>query len=499
MALSDMAIISRSMRARLFSTVTTSASVAVAVALMLVLLGMKGASREAFSRGSGNMQLLVSRDVSPLVSVLNGVFLANPPARPLSWQQVGALQADPRVGFAIPIQQGDSYAGFPVIATTPAFFRLFSTDPSHDPAAIAKDSVGRAAPDMAGRAADLAAGELTRRLGVHVAGPIDAASLGTEAVGPVLGDAAPAAARAFLDALEGTWRLRSGALPKGDFEVVLGSAAARATGHQVGDELYLTHGIARSRMLGAPSQPAGAIHEHREFGWRVVGILAPTGTAFDRAVFSGIRSAWVIHAQDRRRRDNPEVEVGLGDIVPEDQEVTGLYVSARTKAAMPFLAGELRRDPTLTVASPGDEVRRLFQIVGSIDQLFIAMAVVVMVSSGIGIMLALYNSMEQRRRQIAILRVLGSSPGRIFGLVITESAIIGIIGSGAGILLGWIAAGVASGILRSQLGLVVDPRPALQPVLIVAAGTILLAALAGIVPAIAAYRTSVARNLRPLG
>ena len=78
----------------------------------------------------------------------------------------------------------------------------------------------------------------------------------------------------------------------------------------------------------------------------------------------------------------------------------------------------LRRDTSITVASPSNQVDRLFAIVGNVDRLLIAMAWVVLVSSGIGILLALWNSMEQRRRQIAILRVLGCSRacGRTYSL-----------------------------------------------------------------------------------
>ena len=83
--MNDFTIIRRSMTGRMFSTVTTAVTVAVAVALLLTLLSMRKAGEQAFERGSGNMHLLVSGDASPMVAVLNGVFYANAPARPISW------------------------------------------------------------------------------------------------------------------------------------------------------------------------------------------------------------------------------------------------------------------------------------------------------------------------------------------------------------------------------------------------------------------------------
>ena len=71
------------MTSRMFSTVTTTLTVGIAVALMLVLLMMREAGEKAFQRGSGNMHMLISRDASPLVSVLNGVFYAGAPRRPI--------------------------------------------------------------------------------------------------------------------------------------------------------------------------------------------------------------------------------------------------------------------------------------------------------------------------------------------------------------------------------------------------------------------------------
>ncbi|MEL7485534.1 MAG: ABC transporter permease, partial [Planctomycetota bacterium] len=160
---------------------------------------------------------------------------------------------------------------------------------------------------------------------------------------------------------------------------------------------------------------------------------------------------------------------------------------------------QLRADTTITVAQPKEEIDTLFNIIGSIDQILIAMAAAVMVSSGIAIMLALYNSMEQRRRQVAILRVLGCSRGRVVTLVLIESALLGLFGALLGLIGAFIGSQVVASALKAQVGLVVNPLfdPTLTAVLI--AATVLLGALAGLAPAILAYRTSVSRNLRPIG
>ena len=184
--------------------------------------------------------------------------------------------------------------------------------------------------------------------------------------------------------------------------------------------------------------------------------------------------------------------------------ITGILLSTPSRgggsvsAILPQAFDMLRRDTSITVASPSNQVARLFEIVGNVDRLLLAMAWVVLASSGVGILLALWNSMEQRRRQIAILRVLGCSRIRLFSLVITESVLIGMIGALIGIAVCWGGTLVIAGQLQTRLGIVIDPGLDPRTILLVIAATVALAAVAGVAPAIRASRTSVAENLRPL-
>jgi putative ABC transport system permease protein len=452
-AITDLTIVARSLRSRLFSTITTALTVAVAVALLLVLLSMRDAGQKAFARGGGNMHMLVSGDTDPMGAVLNGIFYARPPRRPLEWQQFQRIASSYPLEFAIPVAQGDSYRGYPTLATLTEFFERFQPAPGE------------------------------------------------------------------------RWSFRQGHAFTEDFQAVLGSQAAASTAHKIGDQIVLTHGTGASRAGGgATAGGAGrASHVHSEYKFTIVGILEPTGTAHDRAVFIPLQSAWILHAHDRREREEHGSEEGehedhadhdhdheheslttAADLLDADRKITGIYLRTVTRpgsnvsADLPRVFNDLRSQPGITVAQPKAEIDRLFEIVGSVNQLLVAIAAVVMVSSGIAIMLALYNSMEQRRRQIAVLRVLGASRGRILSLVLTESAMLGILGAIAGVILALIAAQVVAAAMRARLGLVIRPALPADWLIAVALAAIVLAALAGIIPAVMAYRTSVARNLRPI-
>ncbi len=448
MALTDFAIIRKSLTTRALGTVVTVLSVAVAVALMTVLLTLREAGPSAFQRGTGNMHILVSADSSPMQSVLNAIFYTGVPQRALSEAKYQEIAGHPLVAFAIPVQQGDNFKGLPTLATTPEFFTQFE---------------------------------------------------------PVAGT---------------PWAFAEGKAFATNNEVVLGAAAAQQTGAKIGDKLVVTHGT-----------DAGG-HQHEDNPFIVTGVLKPTGSAHDRALFMTITASWLMHADDKRHaaaaaakpaddhdhsheghdhdHDHAHDHAGVEEPTPENLKpdeklITGIYVRVKGRRGgdasvmIGPLFSELRKDPGLTVALPGSELRNLFTIIGSVDRILIAIAGVVLISSGVSIMLALYNSMDQRRRQIAVLRVLGCSQARVFWLVIIESFLIGLFGALAGVALGLAGLQVAALWLRQIFGIVINALPDPAATGVVSAITVALACIAGLVPAIMAYRTSVIRNLRPLG
>ena len=425
--MTDARIVAASLRARPLSTGITAAMVAVSVALLLVLLGMRTAARSAFDRGSGNTHLLVSADPSPLVAVLNGIFYANAPSKPISWEKYQSIRGGFPYAWAIPTQQGDSYRGYPTMATTADFFTKFE---------------------------------------------------------PVKGE---------------PWKLAQGRFFDKPFELVLGAQAATGTGLRVGQKVFLTHGA------GAGTGDEHAGHEHNEYPFEVVGILQPTGSAHDRALFADLESSWILHAHDRREREGIETKTTAADLTDADRRITGILLRLPTRAgsdasaAMQAQFDALRRDTAIVVAQPADQIQRLFAIVGNVDGLFLGIAAVVLVSSAVSLMLALYNSMNERRRQVAVLRVLGASRSRVFGLVVTESMLIGLVGGAAGILLSLLGGIAASAWLKASMGLVIDATLDARVTGLVLGGTVALCALAGILPAWRAYQTPVAENLRPIG
>ena len=289
------------------------------------------------------------------------------------------------------------------------------------------------------------------------------------------------------------WKLVAGQFPSKLFEVCLGSTVAADTGLGIGQKIVLTHGTGASRDS----------HEHDEFPFVIVGILQPSGSAHDRVVFTDLESSWILHAQERRERAGIEGVATVADLTDDDRKITGILLRLPTRpgrdasAAIQQQFDALRRDTGIVVAQPAQQIDRLRSIIGNVDELFIALGVAVLLSSGISILLSMHNSMSERRKQIALLRALGVARMRITGMILTEATLIGFAGAIGGCALSLIGNAVASGALKARIGLVVDPTLDPRSTVIIVAGAIVLSALAGVLPAITAYRTSVADNLRP--
>jgi putative ABC transport system permease protein len=274
------------------------------------------------------------------------------------------------------------------------------------------------------------------------------------------------------------------------FDGVLGATVAARTGLQVGEQL---RGI------------AGGGHVDKE-PFTVVGILAPTGTPVDRAVFVNMRGFQHIHNAgsahaEEERADKP----GHDDHADEIKEINAVLVCLRSAPGKP---GEAAPGLTNTVASainnghvaqavvPGTVIAYLFEgIVGKLQWILLGMAVLTVVVAGISIMVSIYNSMSDRRHEIAVMRALGARRVTVMLIILMESILLSLLGGALGLLLGhgmiwacspWIVewTGVVVGLLQFQwMELVLIP------------GLIVLASAVGYLPALTAYRTDVARSL----
>ena len=148
-------------------------------------------------------------------------------------------------------------------------------------------------------------------------------------------------------------------------------------------------------------------------------------------------------------------------------------------------------------AFPAAEVRKLFDIVGNIDRVLLAQAILIILVAGIAIAVSIYNSMSERRREIAILRALGARRQSVFAIILLESMAICFVGAVAGVVAGHLLVAAGNPVLQRVSGFTVPAFYVQGVELWVVAGCLVLGAVSGLGPAARAYRTDVAGNLAP--
>jgi putative ABC transport system permease protein len=261
-------------------------------------------------------------------------------------------------------------------------------------------------------------------------------------------------------------RLAAGRLWSAPMEAVLGAQAARESGLSVGASFAGAHGLAEG----------GDAHGEEPF--KVVGVLAPTGTVLDRLVLTGIESVWEVHEHGGMRAGR--------------REITSLLLQYATPLAAATLPRQVNAASALQAASPAYESARLFRMIGVGVDVLRAFGLVLVLVAGLSVFIALLNALEDRRYDLAVMRMLGAGRARLMGLVLLEGAGLALVGGLAGIALGHVFTellGVALGQARQAAvtGWTWDPREPWLLVLALAVGVV-----AALLPAWRAYRSEVA-------
>lgn len=301
---------------------------------------------------------------------------------------------------------------------------------------------------------------------------------------------------------------------KTPWDAVIGSRVAAVNGWNIGSEFKLVHG-------GVESD-----HVHDE-KFRVVGVLAPTGTPNDRSVFVSLAGFWAIsghekplkEAVDRLEKFRFPVPQSLRDkaekpkkahdhaghdhehdhdheLLDEQKEVTAIFVRTKSTAAAIGLAGEINEDVRAMAVNPIFPMKRLMtMIVDNIKLMLLTLTSLIIVVSAVSIFVSIYNSMSDRRREIGIMRALGARRETVFTIILAESALLCLGGGTIGLLLGHGLVAIASPIIEARSGILVNPL-AFEPLELVLFPVLLVVgSLIGFLPGLAAYRTDVAAAL----
>lgn len=457
-------LVLKQMRQRTLSSSLTILSVALGVGLAVGVLLLQRECEKLFSQTDYGYDLIVGPKGSELQLVLNTVYQLDKSQGMIPYSLYEDLSRDkhPQIRNAIPYVVGDQWKGHRIIATTPQIFPV-----DHENKPFPADKVFQYRKDM-------------------------------------------------------TYQIASGrAFHPLKFEAVAGASA----GLKIGDQFKPSHGV------GGVSPD-----EHDEL-WTVVGLLAPTRTAIDNVIYIPIVSTYAIpdhekgleemaafqaaasgetaastkpahqsedllkdaasphHDHEEAYELNPDGTIML-ELPKEQWRVSAIILKTRGPAQTGVIQWQMQTAGGAMAINPATVMSGFFsEFFGDTTRVLLLIALLVSVVAGISILVSIYNSVVARKKEITIIRALGASKLRVLSLLCIEAGFIGFLGSVLGLALGHLACFGGSLFLKSKINQDFNWLAPSEAEWIYVALMVLLAILAGLLPALVAYRTPVAKNL----
>lgn len=274
------------------------------------------------------------------------------------------------------------------------------------------------------------------------------------------------------------------------FDAVLGADVAKSLGYELDAPIVITHGLG-----------AGGFSDHENRPFRVVGILRPTGTPVDQTIHISLEAMTAIHVGWETGARNP-----LADSITEDmvrsfnltpKTVTAAFVGLKNRATVLRTRRAINTqmsEPLLAII-PGQALAELWQVMGTAERILLAISAFVIAVGLVSILTSILTSLNERRREMSILRAAGARPVHIFTLLVAEAAVLGLIGAVLGAVLIQVIFAIAAPILSAQYGVtLMGTGPGLVDLYTI--GVVTAAAfILGIWPALTALRRSLADGL----
>jgi putative ABC transport system permease protein len=523
----------RSIQQRALASVMTGLSMALGVALVVAVLVFQGVIANSFSRAAEGYDIIIGAKGGRLELVLNTVFHLGQPIENIPWNFYKEFTKEGVTGsgkpgkyasavdVAVPFCLGDNYKGFRVVGTTPALFDKlgYGIDGQGEPIPYRfqagkvfehDDYFGAVIGSMVASRTGLRVGDTFEP--TH--GVTTAEEMGHKhdpfVVRGILAPNGTPNDRALFINMEGFFLLEGHAKEHeadkqgehaddkhdhdhadhkhGDDEHDADHKHGDANKSQPPNEETKSGQAADTSASDACQGTEQPAHDHEHDPKPAAG----KGHDHDHADHD--------HGHDHSHAGHDhghEHEHVHHEPLPEDQrEVTAILIRSSSPTVGLTLPRSINKGPIAQAVMPIGEIRKLFDgLIGNLQMILLVLAALIVVVAGIGIMVSIYNSMSDRRREIAIMRALGAGRGTVRTLILLESVILSVVGGAAGFLLGHGLIGLLSPFIAAQTGVPVGAFQFVPYELILIPGLIMLAALAGYIPALSAYRTDVSRAL----
>ncbi|MBY7733217.1 ABC transporter permease [Vibrio splendidus] len=272
------------------------------------------------------------------------------------------------------------------------------------------------------------------------------------------------------------------------FDVVIGADVAKKLDYKIGDHIILAHGI---------SDVAFSRHDNLPF--TIVGILAPTGTPVDKTVHVSLEAIEAIHVgweSGANLGHTPDAET-LKSYDFQPKQITAMMVGLNSKIQTFALQREINnyRQEPLSAIMPGIALHELWGMMAVAEQALLIVSGFVVIAGLLGMLSSLLTSLQERRREMAILRAMGARPRHVFGLLISEASALTFLGITLGVAVLFALIAVVAPIVQQSYGInisisAITPHEWKLLMLVQVAGIII-----GFIPAFRAYRQSLSDGM----
>lgn len=273
------------------------------------------------------------------------------------------------------------------------------------------------------------------------------------------------------------------------YDAVIGAEVAEKLGYQIGDAIVVAHGA---------SDVSFARHDDKPF--RVTGILARTGTPIDRTVHVSLEAIEAIHIGWKSGAKLPGLSISADraramNLKPE--AITAALVGLKSKIAtfkVQRFVNEYSEEPLLAIL-PGVALSQLWNLIGLAENALLIVSAFVVVVGLFGMLTALLTSLNERRREMAILRSVGARPGHVFALIMGEAGVITLLGVLSGLAFLYLLMIIGQPVINTQFGIFLEISGLSQYEWMLLGAVITAGFLVGSIPAYRAYRLSLADGL----
>lgn len=280
--------------------------------------------------------------------------------------------------------------------------------------------------------------------------------------------------------------VKEGRLFETTLEVTIGAKVALVTGLKIGDTFAGAHGLDNMDDI------------HGDKKYKIVGIFERNNSVIDQLILTDLSSVWSIHEHSEKSNGDSVNDLLATDSTQKDdpsQEITTLLIKFRNPMGMVALPRFINENTKMQAASVAFEINRLFSLLGvGIDTLR-AIALIIMLIAGISVFVSLYNSLKERKYEMALMLSMGATRTQLFLMLLLEGIMLAIAGYIAGILMSRVGLWLFSRAAESDYHYEFADFSLLTEEIWLFGGAILVGILAAAIPSLGIYRINLSRTL----